>query len=55
MASKMRIWTVARPPLEAGKRGLKNEPSRAVTVIGRMPPSFCGSSASQNTLTANIV
>ena len=50
MASKMRIWIAARPPLDAGKRGLKNDPGRATTLIGRMPPSLCGRSASENTL-----
>ena len=55
MTSKMRIWMMARPPLGAGSRGLKNEPSRAFTWIGRMTPPFCGKSASVNTLTANRV
>ena len=55
MTSKMRIWMMARPPLGAGSRGLKNEPSRALTWIGRIMPPFCGSSASVNTLTANSV
>ena len=54
IASKMRICTAARPPDGAGKRGLKNEPSRATTLIGRMLPSFCGCSASTNTLMAKI-
>ena len=55
IASKMRIWTAARPPLDAGNRGLKNEPGRAVTLMGRMPPSLCGRSASENTLIENTV
>jgi hypothetical protein len=53
MVSKIRICRIGRPPEGAGNFGLKNEPSRTFSLIGRMLPSVCGSSALQNALIAN--
>ena len=51
-ASNIRIWLTARPLLGAGNSGLKNDPGRARTSIGRFTPSFWGRWGSVNTLTA---
>jgi hypothetical protein len=53
MVSKIRICKIGRPPEGAGNLGLKKQPSRTLSLIGRVLPSVCGASALQNALIAN--